>query len=86
MIKVSSTWAARNLSDLINRVRYRSEEFLIERGGEPVCRLLPAVSVCTGDKLKTFFAQLPKPDKEYWDAIEEATTLQPALPAKPWSS
>lgn len=86
MYKVSATWAARNLSDLINRVRYRSEEFLIERGGEPVCKLVPAVPVCTGQKLGAVLAQLTKPDREYWDAVEEATTRQPELPAKPWSS
>jgi prevent-host-death family protein len=39
--KVSATEIARNFSDVVNRVRYRGEEFLIEKGGETVARLVP---------------------------------------------
>jgi prevent-host-death family protein len=42
--KVSATEIARNFSDLVNRVRYRGEEFLIEKGGETVARLVPVES------------------------------------------
>jgi len=40
--RVSATEAARTFSDLLNRIRYRGEEFVVERAGEPVCRMTPA--------------------------------------------
>jgi antitoxin (DNA-binding transcriptional repressor) of toxin-antitoxin stability system len=83
---ISATSAARNLSDLINKVRYRSEEFIIERGGEPVCRLSPLVAVCKGADLKKLMSTLSKPDPPFWDAVEEAVKHQPELPGAPWSS
>jgi hypothetical protein len=38
---ISATEAARTFSDILNRVRYRGEAFVVERGGEPVCRISP---------------------------------------------
>ena len=38
---VTATEAARNLSDLLSRVRYRGECFDVTRGGEAVARLTP---------------------------------------------
>jgi antitoxin (DNA-binding transcriptional repressor) of toxin-antitoxin stability system len=32
---------ARRLSDVLNRVRYRGERFIVERNGEPVAVLAP---------------------------------------------
>lgn len=40
--EVSATEAARNLGDLLARVRYRGESFLIRRGKVVVARLGPA--------------------------------------------
>jgi prevent-host-death family protein len=37
---VTATEAARRLSDLLNRVWYRNESFVIVRGGEEVARLV----------------------------------------------
>jgi prevent-host-death family protein len=39
---ISATAAARNLSDLLNRVLYRGESFVIVRNGVQVARLSPA--------------------------------------------
>lgn len=86
MNNISATHAARNLSELINRVRYRLEEFVIERGGEPVCRLVPAVQICKGSDLQKLMAAIPKPDPEFWNAVEEVVCHQPELPGTPWSS
>ncbi len=38
---VTSTELARNLGDVLARVRYRRESFVIERNGTPVARLIP---------------------------------------------
>jgi prevent-host-death family protein len=39
---VTATELARRLSDVLNRVRYRGERFVVERNGEPVAVLAPA--------------------------------------------
>jgi antitoxin (DNA-binding transcriptional repressor) of toxin-antitoxin stability system len=70
MIKrISATHAARNFSDLINRVRYQGTSFDIERGNEVIARIVPAgapfsLSVAELDER---WAQLPRLDQE--DAI-----------------
>ena len=38
---VTATELARRLSDVLNRVRYRGERFVVERNGEPVAVLAP---------------------------------------------
>jgi antitoxin (DNA-binding transcriptional repressor) of toxin-antitoxin stability system len=40
--RISVTQAARNFSDLINRVHYRNETATLIRGGAAVARLVPA--------------------------------------------
>jgi antitoxin (DNA-binding transcriptional repressor) of toxin-antitoxin stability system len=82
---ISATHAARMFSDLLNRVRYRSESFVIERGGEAVCRLIPAgPSRCTVAELATYLRAGPKPDPSYWKALAAITRSQPKLPKSPW--
>jgi antitoxin (DNA-binding transcriptional repressor) of toxin-antitoxin stability system len=38
---ISVTEAARNFADIVSRVFYREERFILERGGRPVARLIP---------------------------------------------
>ena len=38
---ISVTEAVRNFADFINRIVYRGEAFVLERGGRPVARLVP---------------------------------------------
>lgn len=38
---ISATELARKLGDVLSRVRYRGESFLVERNGAPVARLEP---------------------------------------------
>lgn len=38
---VSSTELARRLGDVLARVRYRHESFIVERNGTPVARVVP---------------------------------------------
>jgi antitoxin (DNA-binding transcriptional repressor) of toxin-antitoxin stability system len=82
---ISATEAARSFSDLINRVLYRGEVFVIERGGQPVCRIVPAgPSKFTLRDLTQLLKTLPKPDPGYWDVIEDIQRKQPPLPESPW--
>ena len=43
--KITATDLAKSLSDVLNRVRYRGERFLVERNGEPVAAVLPVAGV-----------------------------------------
>jgi antitoxin (DNA-binding transcriptional repressor) of toxin-antitoxin stability system len=74
--RISATRAARTFSDLLSRVRYRGETFVIERGGEPVGRLVPATPAPCA--LAQLLRELPPPDPGYWKTLESITTDQPA--------
>lgn len=39
--KITATELGRNLSDVLNRVRYRGERFVIERNGETIATMEP---------------------------------------------
>jgi antitoxin (DNA-binding transcriptional repressor) of toxin-antitoxin stability system len=80
-----ATQAVRQFSDLLNRVRYRGEEFVIERGGEPVCEIIPARPVTrTVVDLVWALRTIPKPDDKYWETVEDITIHQQPLPPSPW--
>jgi prevent-host-death family protein len=82
---ISATDAARSFSDLVNRVLYRGEVFIIERGGQPVCRIVPAKPAkFTLRDLVQLLNTLPKPDAGYWDVVEDIQRKQPPLPKSPW--
>ncbi len=83
--RVSATDAARNFSELMNRVRYRGESFIVTRGGQEVCELRPAVATAfTGADLVTLLRSLPAVDEEYLDAVEECQRSQPPIPEFQW--
>ena len=82
---ISATQAARTFSDLLNRVQSRGEEFIVERGGEPICQIVPARPVVrTVADLVHLLRTIPKPDDEYLDILEDITKNQPPLPPSPW--
>lgn len=84
--RVTATLAARTFSELLNRVRYRGEVFLIERGREPIGRLTPVgppVRRTVADLVRSL-RTLPKPDEAYLDAVERASRTQGKLPRSPW--
>ena len=82
---LSATQAARQFSDLLNRVRYRGEEFVIERAGEPVCEIIPArpVTRTVADLVRALRA-IPAPDDAYWETLEDIIKHQQPLPPSPW--
>jgi len=84
--RISATEVARKLSDIINRVVYRGEEFIVERGGEPVCKISPVgPRRYTKAELVEFFKTTPKIDDEYLDILEDITRNQQPVPESPWS-
>ena len=83
---VSATQAARTFADLVNRVYYRGEIFVIEQDGTPLCQLVPIHPPrCTVAELVQLMRRLPAPDEAYWQTLEALTQQQPALPPSPWS-
>jgi antitoxin (DNA-binding transcriptional repressor) of toxin-antitoxin stability system len=76
-VRISATEAARRFSEMMNRVRYRDESFVVEGGGKPVCEILPARPVrFSGRDLPDLLRSLPKPDEEYLDLVERLSATQ----------
>lgn len=84
--RVSATEAARTFSDLLNRIRYRGEEFVVERAGEPVCRMTPAAPTkrLTWRDLVSVLRETPEPDAGYAAAVRRAARSQGRPPRSPW--
>jgi antitoxin (DNA-binding transcriptional repressor) of toxin-antitoxin stability system len=83
--RISATAAARSFSELMNRVRYRGESFIVERGGKPICEILPASPPkFSGAQLADLLRSLPKPDEEYLAIVEDLTTTQPLVAKSAW--
>jgi antitoxin (DNA-binding transcriptional repressor) of toxin-antitoxin stability system len=83
---LSATEAARTFSDLLNRIRYRGEEFVVERAGEPVCRMVPAAPTRTVSfrELASLLREIPQPDAGYASGVRQAARSQGRPPRSPW--
>jgi antitoxin (DNA-binding transcriptional repressor) of toxin-antitoxin stability system len=83
---VSATEAVRTFSDLLNRIRYRGEEFVVERAGEPVCRMMPAgpAKPLSLRDLASLLRELPGPDAGYAANVRRAARSQGRPPRSPW--
>ena len=86
--KVTATEAARNFSELLNRVRYGRESFVILRGGEEVGQLVPAPlnPQITLRELVEVLGRLDRPDPQFADDLEKIQAEQPPLGESPWPS
>ena len=84
--RISATDAARTFSDLLNRVQYRGETVVVERGGRPICEIMPAMPLrFTLTELVALLRSAPKPDAGYWDTLEKITRHQPLAEPSPWA-
>ena len=85
--KISATEAARSFSDVVARVHYRGEEFLVEKGGEAVCKISRvgqgATKSTIGDLLN-LIDNLPPVDDGYRKAVLALGRKPPKLPRSPW--
>jgi len=84
--RVSATEAVRTFSDLLDRIRYRGEEFVVERGGEPVCRMTPAApaKALSFRDLASLLREIPKPDAGYASDVRRAARSQGRPPRSSW--
>ena len=86
--KVTATELARNLSDVLSRVRYQGEEFLIERNGEPIATLapLPQRPRMTLAEAVEALNQLGWPDEDFANDLEEIHNSQGEVQFRDWPS
>jgi hypothetical protein len=82
---VSATQAARGFSDLISRVRYKGETYVIERGGQAMCELRPVTTRgITGAELLALVKTLPRPADEFLAAVDTITRHQATIEPSAW--
>lgn len=85
---ISATDAARSFADVVNRVRYRGEEFLIEKGGVPVARLGPVGLPRSAGTVRDLVRLVEKlgSDPGFADQLDEiiAQDNQPLGSQNPW--
>jgi antitoxin (DNA-binding transcriptional repressor) of toxin-antitoxin stability system len=83
--KITATDLARNLSDILNRARYRGEEFVVERNGEAVATLgpPPIPKGITFRELVELIRRL-RPDPEFFDDLQEIHALQGQMEPSRW--
>ena len=74
--RITATELARNLSDILNRARYRRERFEVVRNGEVVAVIEPPLPrPLTWREFLEKWPTLPKPDPDFWKDLEEAHRL-----------
>jgi len=69
----------------MNRVRYRGESFIVERGGKAIREIQPTgPSKFSGAELAKLLRSLPKPDEEYLTIVENLMAKQPSVADSGW--
>jgi len=85
--RITATELARRIGDVLGRVRYRGDTFVVERNGDPVARISPvpeAGVVTLGDALRAWRSAGP-PDPSFADDLELVNSLD-VPPDDPWDS
>jgi len=84
--KVTATEAARKFSEIVSRVAYKGETFLVERGGRLVCEIAPVGNhnSFTAADFAEMIKSAPKPDDEYFDDVEEVIRNRQPVAPSPW--
>ena len=85
--RISATELARSLGDVLARVRYRNDQFVVERNGEPVARLVPEAkaSATTLAEALGAWRSIAGPDPTFADDLELVGSLD-RPPSDPWAS
>ena len=85
--RISATELARRLGDILGRIRYRGESFLIERSGRPVARIAPApgATPATLREALAAWSLAAEPDPTFADDLARVKA-EDRPPADPWDS
>jgi len=90
--RLTVTEAVRNFSELLGRVRFKGERFVLLKGGKPVAELVPteAAAPLRLGELPAVLAGLPHLDPEDADRfeadLESARKAAGLAPTAPWVS
>ncbi len=78
---VTATELAKNLSDILNRVKYKGEHFEVRRNGEVIARIdpPPAEKVVTFGDFLDFLRHGPRPDDQFADDLEAVLAELPKI-------
>ncbi|MGH7267195.1 MAG: type II toxin-antitoxin system Phd/YefM family antitoxin [Candidatus Rokuibacteriota bacterium] len=85
--RISATELARRLGDILGRIRYRGDTFVVERNGDPIARLVPLPGknpVTVGEALAAWRAA-GEPDPSFADDLERVSALD-HIPEDAWGS
>ena len=85
-VKITSTDLARSLSDVLNRVRYRGETFMIVRNGEVIASLGPKAPAL-GTSLSSItdaLSELMLPGEGFADELEATQCSQSIVDVPAW--
>lgn len=79
---ISATEAARSFSDLLHRVHYQHQSFIIKKGGRVMARMVPGIEdrPSTKDLLDWLNARENKLSEQDWQEHEEAIATMRKLP------
>ena len=82
---ITATELSRSLSDILSRVRYRGERFMIQRNGDIVATLVPVEQPkrMTFRELAELMEKLPWPLEGFADDLEEIQASQPRIGEPP---
>ncbi|MDR7544705.1 MAG: type II toxin-antitoxin system Phd/YefM family antitoxin [Armatimonadota bacterium] len=90
--KLSVTEAVRNFSEVIGRVRFKGERFVLLKGGKPVAELRPAdtAALVRLSELPALLESLPHLDPgdadRFADDLETARSAAGTTPKPLWAS
>jgi antitoxin (DNA-binding transcriptional repressor) of toxin-antitoxin stability system len=84
--RITATELARTVGDVLGRVRYRGDTFVVERNGDPVARIVPlstAAGGTLGDLVRLWKSH--EIDPTFADDLELVNSLD-RPPDDPWAS
>jgi len=86
-IRITATELARKLGDVLGKIRYRSDSFVVERNGEAIARISPVATGLAGllgEGLRAWQEAAP-PDPRFADDLESVNRAD-RPPRNPWAS
>ena len=83
--RITATELARSLSDILNRIQYRGERFVVERNGKPIATINPSLtSAITWSELLDRLGDLALPGEGFADDLEKIQSAQPTVGRPKW--
>lgn len=84
--RITATQAVRDFSELLNKIKFKGDRYIIERSRKPVAQMEPikeAKKAKTLSELKSLLKELPRLDEEldaFAEDLEGIRKDQPPLP------